>query len=261
MTWSTFMDVDNYPETVDFNGAIGNTFIRQPQIRYTYFTPTWGNFTAAIENSSTYALDPATSSAIAVTSLSRMPDFVVRWDRSFQWGSMSIRGMTQELRVDDGLGAKTAKRGWGAGVSALIKTFGDDYAVLAVTGGDGIGCYLNYIEGAIYDATANRLLAEQAIGVVASYQFKPSDVLRFNLVYGMTRNFDNSYTDFVKSVGFDSGRFGVNRQVQQVHAGFIFNPLKTVDVGVEGIWADRKTLAGEKGDDVRSNVSFKYYIN
>jgi len=52
MTWSTFMDVDNYPETVDFNGPIGNTFIRQPQIRYTYGTPDYGNFTVALENSS-----------------------------------------------------------------------------------------------------------------------------------------------------------------------------------------------------------------
>jgi len=261
MTWSTFMDVDNYPETVDYNGPIGNTFIRQPVIRYTYGTPSYGNFTAALENSSTYALDPSTGSTIATSSLSRMPDFVLRWDKGFQWGSMSIRGMTQELRVDDGLGHAGAARGWGVGTSALIKSFGRDYITLAVTYGDGIGRYLNYIEGAAFDATTNAFHLEEAIGVIAGYQWKPSDVLRFNFVYGMTRNFDNAYTDYIRSVGFDSGRFGVNRQVQQAHVGFIFNPLKAVDVGVEGIWADRKTLAGEKGDDIRSNVSFKYYIN
>jgi hypothetical protein len=49
-TWSTFMDVDNYPETVDYNGPIGATFIRQPVIRYSYATRSSGTFTAALES-------------------------------------------------------------------------------------------------------------------------------------------------------------------------------------------------------------------
>jgi len=260
MTWSTFMDVDNYPETVDFNGPIGNTFIRQPQIRYTYGTPDYGNFSVALENSSSYVLDETSGLAVP-SSLSRMPDLVLRWDKGFQWGSMSVRGVTQELRVDDGAGNTAQARGWGAGASALVKTFGNDYLVLTVTYGDGIGRYLNYIEGAVYDSANQEILMERAVAVIAGYQYKPSDVLRFNFVYGMTRNFDNGYTDFIRTIGFDSGRFGVNRTVQQAHVGFIYNPLKTVDVGVEAIWAFRKTLAGETGDDIRTNLSFKYYIN
>lgn len=272
MTWSTFMDVDNYPETVDFNGPIGNTFIRQPQIRYTYGTPDYGNFTVAAENSSTYAYND--SGYIIPGSLSRMPDFVVRWDKGFQWGSMSVRGVTQELRIDglidepanldpgvDPRVGKASKRGYGVGASALVKTFNNDYLVLAGTYGDGIGRYLNYIEGAGYDAATQTIQIERALGVIAGYQYKPSDVLRFNFVYGMTRNFDNGYTDFIRANGLDSGRFGINRTVQQAHAGFIYNPLKTVDVGVEAIWAFRKTLAGETGDDFRTNLSLKYYIN
>lgn len=259
MTWSTFMDVDNYPETVDFNGAIGNTFIRQPVIRYTYGTPGHGNFTAALENSSSYVYDEG--GLVMASSLARMPDLVLRWDKGFKWGSMSIRGMTQELRVDDGAGAKAAQRGWGAGTSALVKTFGSDYLVLAVTYGDGIGRYLNYIEGAGYDAAANDIVVERAIALIAGYQWKQSDTLRFNLVYGMTRNFDNQYTDFIRASALDSGRFGINRQVQQAHLGFIYNPLKSVDVGLEAVWSFRKTLAGETGDGLRTNLSFKYYIN
>jgi len=263
MTWSTFMDVDNYPETVDYNGPIGNTFIRQPVIRYTYGTPDYGSFTVAAENSSSYVYD-ATGSTI-VTSLSRMPDFVVRWDKGFQWGAMSVRGVTQELRFDDGAGTKAAQRGWGAGASALIKTWGRDFITVGLTYGDGIGRYLNYIEGAGYDAATGDILLERAIGVIAGYQWKQSDTLRFNLVYGMTRNFDNEYTDFINANGLGSvaamDKFAINRSVQQAHLGFIYNPLKTVDVGVEGIWSSRKTLAGETGDGLRFNLSFKYYIN
>jgi outer membrane murein-binding lipoprotein Lpp len=263
MTWSTFMDVDNYPETVDFNGPIGNTFIRQALVRYTYGTPDYGAFTVAAENSSSYVYDG--TGTTMDSSLSRVPDFVVRWDKGFQWGSMSIRGMTQELRIDDGAGAAGAQRGWGVGSSALIKSFGRDFITVGVTYGDGIGRYLNYIEGAAYDAATRDIVVEQALGIIAGYQWKQSDLLRFNFVYGMTQNFDNEYTDFIVANGLDSeanmGRFAINRQVQQAHVGFFYSPLKAVDIGVEAIWAYRKTLAGETGDDIRSNVSFKYYIN
>ncbi len=71
-TWSTFMDVDNFPETVDYNGPPGGTFIRQPQIRYAYATPKAGTFTVALENSVSYVLDPDTAVPFA-SSLSRMP--------------------------------------------------------------------------------------------------------------------------------------------------------------------------------------------
>jgi hypothetical protein len=261
MTWSTFMDVDNFPETVDYNGPIGNTFIRQPVLRYTYGTPDFGSFTGALENSSTYVLDPNSASGIAVQSLSRMPDVVLRWDKGFQWGAMSVRGMTQELRLDDGAGSKATKRGYGVGASAFIKSFGRDYFILALTFGEGIGRYLNYVEGSIYDQPNGDILAERAGGLVAGYQWKQSDQLRFNFVYGMTRNFDNDYTDFVTLVSFDSGRFGVNREVHAGHVGFFYTPIKSVDIGVEAMYLYRKTLAGETGDAIRLNTAFKYYIN
>jgi hypothetical protein len=265
MTWSTFMDVDNFPETVDYNGPIGNTFIRQPVLRYTYPTQEKGNFTAALENSSAYVLDGRSASpdyGVAIpTSLSRMPDLVLRWDKGFDWGGASVRAVTQELRFDDGAGLHPSARGYGVGASGLLKTWGDDYAVLAVTYGDGIGRYLNYIEGAVFDPGSGKIRVERAIGVVAGYQWKPRADLRFNFVYGMTRELDNSYTEAIRASGLDSGRFGVNRTVHSGHAGFFYTPIKTVDLGFEGIWGFRKTLAGESGDDLRFNFSAKYYIN
>lgn len=259
-TWSTFMDVDNSPETTDYNGPIGSTFIRQPQIRYTYGTPDYGSFTAALENSASYAYDA--SGATMPSSHSRMPDLVVRWDKGFSWGSMSIRGVTQETRVDDGAGAKGQARGWGAGSTVFVKTRGNqDFLSLAVTYGDGIGRYFNYVEGAAFDAATRKMHLERVIGVVAGYQLKLSPLVRINAVYGYQQNFDNGYTDFIVANGLDSGRFGINRKVQQAHLGPIFTPVKGVDLGVEAIWAERKTLAGEKGEMLRLNFMAKYTIN
>ena len=257
-TWSTFMDVDNFPETVDYNGPIGATFIRQPMIRFAYGTA-FGTFTASIENSSSYVLDE--TGAVFASSLSRVPDAILRWDKGYDWGALSLRGITQELRFDDGAGTEATKRGFGAAASASFKVRGKDFLALQVTGGDGIGRYLNYIEGAIYDAATDAIRVERAVGAVAGYQLKAADWVRVNFVYGVTRNFDNDYTRLAAASGIDAGRFGVNRTVQQAHMGPIFTPVKGVDLGLEGIWAQRETLAGEKGDDLRFNFSAKYYIN
>ncbi|WP_257455989.1 porin [Archangium lipolyticum] len=258
-TWSTFMDVDNYPETVDFNGPVGGTISRQPQIRFSYVTQPAGTFTVALENSSSYVLDD--EGAVMASSLSRMPDLVLRWDKGFEWGATSVRAVTQELRVDDGEGAEGIRRGWGAAASALVKVRGKDLLTLGVTGGEGIGRYLNYIEGAIYDADADRIEVERAIGFVVGYQFKPTPWVRFNLVYGMTRNFDNAFTEVAVANGIDSGRFGINRWVQQAQFGPIFTPVQGVDLGLEAIWAARETLAGERGYLTRLNFLGRYYIN
>jgi hypothetical protein len=257
-TWSTFMDVDNYPETVDYNGPIGATFIRQPVIRYSQALGTAGTFTAALENSSSYVL--ANDGLVIAESLSRIPDVVVRWDKGFQWGALSARAVTQELRIDDG-DVDASKRGWGLAASGLVKVRGNDLLMAQVTGGEGIGRYLNYIEGAFYDAEADELTVEKAVGVIAGYTLKPKDWVRINFVYGATRSFENGYSDFAAANGLDGGRYGVNRWVQQAHVGPIFTVVPGVDLGVEGIWAQRKTYAEERGEMWRFNLSAKYYIN
>ncbi|MFZ4479280.1 MAG: DcaP family trimeric outer membrane transporter [Rhodoferax sp.] len=259
-TWSTFMDLDNSPETVDFNGPIGSSFIRQPVVRYAYNTKDAGIFTVALENSVSYLLD---STGSTVTSaISRIPDVVARWDKSFDWGALSVRGISDEFAINDGAGIKLSRRGFGLGSTALVKMRdAKDYLSMAVTYGDGIGRYFNYIEGAAYDADSNQILLEKALGIVVGYQYKASDKLRANFVLGWQRNYDNAYTEFARANGLDSGQYGINRSAYQGHVGFIYNPIKLVDFGAEYIFGQRETLSGEKGDLSRVNLSAKYYFN
>lgn len=264
-TWSTFMDGDNAPETVDFNGPIGSTFIRQPQVRYTYPTKDSGSFTVAVENAVSYVLDPAAGLPTTV-GFSRVPDLIGRWDKSFDWGAISIRGVTTEHRLEDGAAISVSRRGYGLAASGTWKAVGNDTMTWAVTGGNGIGRYFNYIEGAIYDAANNKILMEKTLGVIAGYQHKPSDTLRFNGSVGYQRSYDNDYTDFASDPanGLTSstlGQFALNRSVWQSHLGLIWNPVKGVDIGAEYIFGRRKTLTGESGDMSRIDLSAKYNFN
>jgi len=258
-TWSTFMDVDNAPETVDFNGPIGSTSMRQGLIRYTYATPDTGNWTVALENPDSYAYD-ATGSVVK-DGLSTAPDVVLRWDKGFDWGAASVRAMTQQIKVvNDSVHA--SKRGYGLAATTLIKMRGGQDALsLGATYGEGIGRYFNYIEGAFLDEARNRVLAERVGGLVVGYQYKASDILRFNFVGGWQRNFNNAYTDFAQANGLGTGRYGINRSMYQLHAGLIYNPAKNVDLGLEYILGQRKTLTGEKGDLSRLNMLARYTFN
>lgn len=267
-TWSTFMDVDNSPETVDFNGPIGSSLARQPQIRYTYPTKDNGSFTVAVENSVSYVLDKTGSvttdaaTGKVATGFSRVPDLIGRWDKGYDWGAISVRGVSHELRLKDpAAGVSVSRRGYGLAASGLYKTVGNDFLTWAVTGGTGIGRYFNYIEGAFFDDVNNKIVIEKALGLVVGYQHKPSDTLRFNGSIGYQRDYDNEYTDFARANLLDSGRFGINRQLWQSHLGFIWNPVKGVDLGAEYIYGRRKTLAGETGDLSRVNLSAKYNFN
>ncbi|HYD79750.1 MAG TPA: DcaP family trimeric outer membrane transporter [Paucimonas sp.] len=270
-SWSTFMDLDALPETVDFNGPIGATFIRQPQIRYTYPTKDNGSFTFAVENPVSYVLDvsnldgaddpDSTYGLPTVKGFSRVPDFIARWDKSFDWGTFSLRGLMTEHRIDNGRNVSVSRTGWGLGASAFYKLDGSDFLTVALTGGTGIGRYFNYVEGAVYDATQNKIHIEKALGAVIGYQHKASDTLRFNASLGWQRNYDNAYTSFVKDSDLDSGQYGVNRRVWQSHLGFIWNPVPGVDFGAEYIFGRRKTLANETGEMSRINFSAKYNFN
>ena len=190
------MDVDNFPETVDYNGPIGNTFIRQPVLRYTYGTQTSGNFTVALENSSAYVLDGRATGAARAPGTAWPPPQPLPPARPGPPLGQGLRlGQHERPRRDPGAPlrrrgrAPTPRPAAGApATSGLVKTVGQRLgAWWRVTYGDGIGRYMNYIEGAVYDPAADEIRMERAIGVVAGYQWKARADLRFNFVYGMTR--------------------------------------------------------------------------
>jgi hypothetical protein len=144
--------------------------------------------------------------------------------------------------------------------SGSVKVRGKDLAVFGVTYGKGVGRYLNYVEGALLDENGT-IQTQTALGGYAGYQLKVSDLLRFNFAYGFTYSFDDDFQKAADRLGFGSGRYGVNRWVQQGHAGFFVSPVPATDFGLEAIAAGRMTLAKEHGSDFRMNFLARYYIN
>ncbi|MFZ4437107.1 MAG: DcaP family trimeric outer membrane transporter [Syntrophales bacterium] len=153
-TWSNFIDLRSYPETVDFNPTGDVTLIRQTQLRYTL--PLGGSSLAlSVENpESLSGLPPSqTQSNKGHNDFDRVPDFVVNWTLNGEKAHISARAVTMEYNNDF-----RSKRGYAAGLSGSIK-LGTGTLAAGVQGGDGIGRYMfnSIMQGATDTGTDIRL--------------------------------------------------------------------------------------------------------
>jgi hypothetical protein len=57
-----------------------------------------------------------------------------------------------------------------------------------------------------------------------------------------------------------SGRLANNKELNIAHANLIWSPVAFVDLGVEGAWGHRVTVANQKGDawTLQSSLKFRF---
>jgi hypothetical protein len=245
-TWSTFMDLDTLPETLDFNGAPASPFVRQPMIKYAFATPDYGTFTAALENPVSFVTDAGTPRS---DNFDKRPDVILRYDKSQDWGSWNARVLNTEYRLNDGAGLSAKRSGYGFGLGATIKTRGDDFFTVQYTDGNGLGRYnISFADAAVYDSANNKILFEKARGIVLGYQFKFSDTMRSNVAYAVQTASNNDFAAVVAN----------NRKITQGHINFIWTPIKNFDLGTEYLWGSRETFGGGSGKLSRVMGSAKY---
>jgi hypothetical protein len=251
-TWSTFMDLDDGPETADFNGPIGMPFSRPVQIRYTYNTPTGASFKAALENPS----DGATR-----------PNLVLAASKSYDWGAaFNVRLIAHEQRgLDSSLNVVT-KRGTGFGVGGSYKltdtmTVMGQYA--SVDADDG-----NIMYGANYPVIQNGsedgpvgLLLDKSRGYVLGLTNTFSPQLRATLAYGSVESQYGSADPFAIAYDLANSPSLGNKSLKQWHLNFFYTPIKNVDLGAELIGGRRTTFDGKTGDMSRLNLLGRYSFN
>lgn len=237
-TWSTFMNLDAMPETLDFNGHGGAAFVRQAMIRYALKTSAVGDFAIAVENPHG-ALDGGTAQELP--NIDKRPDVTANWTLSRSWGSASVQGLLTEFRYDDG--ATSAKtQGYGLGAGAMYRLTERDTLLLQYTAGEGLGRYLPHTSWHIasYDAATNRIRLYRSSSYVLGWARAWSDQTRTNLAYGTTRIRDNWDSDF-------SDGFIDSRRMTEVFANVITYIAKNVEWGLEYSWGTRETYPWTSG--------------
>lgn len=231
-TWSTFMDVDDLPETVDFNGPIGAPFSRRAMVRYAFGDAAkWALVTFAAE-------DPVDQSG-GPSANERMPELVARLDKSFGWGALNLRAMTHEKRS-----ATETRRGYGFGLGGNYK-FGDaDTLMGQYTRVDGDVDQLYGANGYAIDAHTGAITFDRNQGLVMGYAHIFSDKLRGNLSAGFNRGTSAQAAD--------------NQTLSDYFVDLIYTPLKDVDLGGEWVFGKRRTFAHETGTLSRFDLMARY---
>ena len=254
-TWSTFMDLDSYPETLDLNGPLGTVFIRQPMVRYVrdlgggskVFLAAEAAY-ADFEGANPY---PVFSGGGAPSSniINPVPDFVGKYTYDAAWGHLAIAGIARYIVADtggsivNGFAGRSGVFGGGFMGAASIKTIGKDTINLQGVGGPGIGRYLfgeddsggsaaslAYCGNA---AVACGLQRTTAYGAAVSYQHYWTDKLRSNFIGGFA-HYDNEFPDDPAAS---------NKNLVSAFANLIYSPVPSTDFGVEFIYGTRSVAS------------------
>ncbi len=176
-TWSTFMDEDCMPETLDFESPIAFPQIRQGQVRYTGQLEGGSYWAVALEDpASAISNAPAGSEVEEAT-----PDLTGRLRWAFDRGHCQLGLFAGTSTLDPAAGPKDTEVIYGANVSTKIRVLEKDQIYVQVTYGPGVGRYRGGIT-ATPDANGD-LDAVEVLGFMGGYEHHWSDEWRSTVTY------------------------------------------------------------------------------
>ena len=253
-TWTNFMDMKAYPETLDFIGPTeGQVFVRQAQIRYSK-----GGFSAATENpETTFEFDSLPDERVTQpTNSDHYPELTLDYTDTGDYGHFSVGALAKTVSSDgdfdvDGL-RNTNDKAFGYGLrlsgSFNLTEQGDAFLYQGYYG-DGIGRYVAI--GAVpagYINDSGNVETIRAYGGYLDYRHYWSKTWRSNLVLG--------------GMGVDNPRelrnSLITKQAASVHANLLWNPVDPLTLGGEYLYAQREVENGFDGNFNRVQFSAKY---
>jgi len=246
-TFATMVDIRAVPETVDFAVPAGSWAQRQPLLRLTKSFRGGFILETSIET-------PQNVRYINAEKEARLPDVVLAGTWLLNGNYLKhfrLNALARDLRAQDANGATDSALGWSIAASAKVDLpfLGmRDNLKLNVHYGDGYGTQL---KGGPEEGVFNTARSElDLIGIWSLYggiQHFWTEKTRSNLTYGHV-NADNP--DSVPSDALDSTTY--------VTVNFIWNPFKSLSLGVEYLWGRRENVDGASGTSNRLLFSSRF---
>jgi hypothetical protein len=264
-THSLFMDIDVFPNTIDYWGPSGMVFYRNVQIRWTPYRTDKSHFAIAIERPSN-DIDAGNIRTIEglegvdVRNDEEVPDLTAQYRYGSDWGHVQVGGILRkvgyELRADPAdEWTEGSEMGWGINVGTVFNVLEKDAIRLQVVYGEGIASYMNdggmdLAPSADWDAGVVTDLEAEAVsltGVLAYYDHWWSDKWSSSIGYSFTE-VDN--TNFQ-----DAGAF---QKIDYASGNLLYYPADNLMIGAELMWGERTNNDDESEDDFRFQFSVKY---
>lgn len=252
-TYSAFMDIDAFPDVVDYQGPNGIVNRRQPQIRYTLplyeRDKTKFQIFASIEQPEA-KIDTGTDEfADGSTTLNHVPDGIAGFRFEGTLGHVQAAGVFRELSYEADNGPSGDRFGWGVSVSAALNVFEKDKLSAQATYGEGVARYINDLSGESLDAAINRgeFDTVPVFAAMAGYTHHWNEHWRTTIAGGYVR------ADAPASLGpfaIDNTLYGsVNLMV---------HPTKSFRMGLEYLYGRKETQDGSERDAHRLDFVVRY---
>ncbi|HVR98515.1 MAG TPA: DcaP family trimeric outer membrane transporter [Thermoanaerobaculia bacterium] len=259
-TWSPFMDIDGFPNSVEYWGPNGMAFFRNVQVRW---MPIQGDtrMTIALERPGASGDGGEFADRIEIQNLRGRfpyPDLSGEYRHATPWGYIEGAGIVRYMKWDDTLDDQFdlsgSDIGWGINLSSNIKA-GKSVFRLQALYGEGIENYMNDapvdVGARLNPGDARTPIEGEALGVLGLVAFvdvnwsdKASSAIGWSMI-----DIDNS--DGQADNAFSQGNYAL--------ANIMFYPAKNVMFGPEIQWGNRKNFRdGFTSDDLRFQFSAKY---
>lgn len=252
-TDSNFMNLDAFPNVIDYWGPPGMVFLRNPQLRYTGAAGqglAWAVSLEApnsvIDTGKLSQVDPALGTG--VTAHNRLPDLVGSLRMERDWGHVKAAAIVREVGFQTSTTSSgdpsNEKTGYGLNVSGAWKLTGRDTVSWGVAGGKAIASYMN--DGGT-DLAPDASFRAQAVGSLGWF-----------LYYG--RAWDAKLTS---AIGYSQHRQDNTggQAGNALHAGsyasanLLYSLTRNVLLGGELVWGRRENKDGSSASDSRFQFS------
>jgi DcaP outer membrane protein len=263
-TNSQFMDVDVFPNTLEYWGPNGMLFVRNPQVFWEPIAEADGsNLRVAIEAPGASGDAGVYADRIELQNIKPRfpsPDFTGHYRAAQNWGYVQVGGVLRYIGYDDVL---TTDRfdlsghawGWGITGSSNLKATANDTLRVQFTYGEGIQNYFNDspVDVGVQSNPGNTVtpVTGKALPIFGMSAYLDHNWnSQWSTAAGYSRvDVDNS--DRQTADAFKSGQYF---SVNLLHA-----PVPNVLMGGELLWGHRDNFSdGFSSDDLRLQFSFKY---
>src|SRR3954452_5720929 len=261
-TWSPFMDIGVFPNTVEYWGPNGMVFFRNVQVRWMPIQSKKGGVTIALERPGASGDQGTYAGRIELQNIRprfNFPDLSGNARIERDWGYVQLAGILRKIGWVDtstntpNLGGSVV--GWGVNVTSNLNLSKKNLAKLAFVYGNGIENYMNDAPvdvGIEHNPPGSRLpirgVALPVLGVVSFLDHTWNEQFTSSVGYSMV---DIRNSNAQLPLDYHQGHYAI--------ANLLYHPTKKVMMGGEFQFGRRVNFSdGFNANDYRMQFSFKY---